>query len=121
MYNVQAYEEAKRRLQMETEDRKRIIPEIKKKSRRAYLIKRHQDKMEDLEQELEEEEYYFGEQRWACNKPMLLGGLVQPKFHLCQLPYWQNKHLLLDDTMGFICYYKCLSYLWQKRVETCTL
>ena len=59
---LQAYEEAAKRLQLENQDRKRIIPEIRKKSRRAYLNKRHQDKLEDLEQEIQEEEYYFGDQ-----------------------------------------------------------
>lgn len=48
---------------METEDRRKIVPEIKKKSRRAYLEKRHQDKLEDLETELVEEQYYFGDQK----------------------------------------------------------
>ncbi|KAK3088261.1 hypothetical protein FSP39_016720 [Pinctada imbricata] len=56
-----AYEEAKKRLQLETEDRKRIIPELRKKSRRDYLKKRNVDKLEDLEAELMDEEYLFGD------------------------------------------------------------
>ena len=48
---------------MEKEDRKRIIPELRKKSRREYLVKRQQDKFEDLELEVQEEEYFFGDQK----------------------------------------------------------
>ncbi|KAI0227759.1 putative pre-mRNA-splicing factor ATP-dependent RNA helicase mog-4 [Lamellibrachia satsuma] len=60
--NGKAYEEAMKRLQLESEDRKKVIPELRKKSRREYLKKRQHDKLEDLEQELQDEEYYFGDQ-----------------------------------------------------------
>ena len=69
---LQAYEEAMRRLQMESEDRLRVIPELRKKSRREYLKKRQHDKLEDLEQELEEEEYFFGDQRSVPGSPCCL-------------------------------------------------
>ena len=59
----QAYEEATRRLKIEKEDRKKIVPELRKKSRREYLNKRQQDKLLDLEVEVEEEQYYFGDQK----------------------------------------------------------
>ncbi|KAK7488061.1 hypothetical protein BaRGS_00020652 [Batillaria attramentaria] len=58
-----AYEEAKRRLEMEAEDRKKIIPELRKKSRREYLGKRATDKQEDLEAEVQDEEYLFGDMK----------------------------------------------------------
>ena len=48
---------------MEAEDRNRIIPQLRVKSRREYLKKRQVDRLEDLEQELQEEEYYFGDQK----------------------------------------------------------
>ena len=48
---------------MQNEDRKKIVPEIRKKSRRDYLEKRRHDKLEDLEQEINEEEYYFEGQK----------------------------------------------------------
>jgi len=54
-----AYEEAKKRLKMEKEDRAKLIPEIRKKSRRDYLKMRAGDKLDDLEMEIKEEEYYF--------------------------------------------------------------
>ena len=57
---LQAYDEARKRLQKETEDRKVIIPELRKQSRRDYLRKRQAEKLEDLEMEINEEEYYFG-------------------------------------------------------------
>ena len=59
---TQAYEEATKRLKLEQEDRRKIIPELRKKSRRDYLDKRGKEKLEDLELELNEEDYYFGDQ-----------------------------------------------------------
>ncbi|XP_053377827.1 pre-mRNA-splicing factor ATP-dependent RNA helicase DHX16-like isoform X1 [Mercenaria mercenaria] len=58
-----AYEEAKKRLHLETEDRKKIVPEIRKKSRQDYLKKRHVDKLEELEADVHDEEYLFGDQK----------------------------------------------------------
>lgn len=58
---IKAYEEARKRLEMEAEDRKKIIPELRKKSRRDYLKKRNVDKLDDLEAELMDEEYLFGD------------------------------------------------------------
>ena len=58
---LQAYEEAKKRLQMETEDRKKIVPQLRTKARREYLKKRNVDKLDDLEAELMDEEYLFGD------------------------------------------------------------
>ena len=57
---MQAYEEARKRLQKETEERKVIVPELRKQARRDYLRKRHTEKLEDLEMEIGEEEFYFG-------------------------------------------------------------
>ncbi|BFZ20424.1 hypothetical protein BsWGS_23462 [Bradybaena similaris] len=54
-----AFEEANKRLKLEQEDRKKIIPELRKKSRRDYLKKRGKDKLEDLEADIAEEEYFF--------------------------------------------------------------
>ncbi|XP_070177312.1 pre-mRNA-splicing factor ATP-dependent RNA helicase DHX16-like isoform X2 [Littorina saxatilis] len=55
-----AYEEAKRRLEMEAEDRKKAVPDIRKRSRRDYLAKRGQDKLDDLDAEVQDEEFLFG-------------------------------------------------------------
>ncbi|KAM5146664.1 pre-mRNA-splicing factor ATP-dependent RNA helicase DHX16 [Mantella aurantiaca] len=56
-----AYEEAQKRLKMADEDRKKMVPELRKKSRRDYLVKREQDKLEDLEAEIADDEYLFAE------------------------------------------------------------
>ena len=48
---------------MEQEDRKKVIPELRKQSRRDYLQKRRTDKLQDLEMEVAEEEYYFEGQK----------------------------------------------------------
>nr|XP_033771274.1 pre-mRNA-splicing factor ATP-dependent RNA helicase DHX16 [Geotrypetes seraphini] len=57
-----AYEEAQKRLKLAEEDRKKMIPELRKTSRREYLHKREKDKLEDLEAEIADEEYLFAEQ-----------------------------------------------------------
>lgn len=36
------------------------MPELRKQSRRDYLKKRESEKLEDLELELKEEEFFFG-------------------------------------------------------------
>ncbi|KAL8213278.1 UNVERIFIED_CONTAM: putative pre-mRNA-splicing factor ATP-dependent RNA helicase dhx16 [Gekko kuhli] len=56
-----AYKEAQKRLKMADEDKKSVIPELRKKSRREYLAKREKDKIEDLEAEIKDEEYLFSE------------------------------------------------------------
>lgn len=63
LFFEQAYEEAKRRLQMETEDRRRVVPELRKKSRREYLKMRGVNKLDDLEAEVEDEKYLFGDMK----------------------------------------------------------
>ncbi|XP_055520642.1 pre-mRNA-splicing factor ATP-dependent RNA helicase DHX16, partial [Leucoraja erinacea] len=54
-----AYEEAQKRLKMGEDDRKALIPELRKHSRREYLGKREQEKLEDLEAEIQDDEYLF--------------------------------------------------------------
>lgn len=54
-----AMEEAARRLQVGPEDRKRLVEEERKKSRRQYLPKRQADKMLELEADIADEEYLF--------------------------------------------------------------
>ncbi|XP_075692501.1 pre-mRNA-splicing factor ATP-dependent RNA helicase DHX16 [Rhinoderma darwinii] len=54
-----AYEEAQKRLKMAEEDRKKMVPELRKKSRRDYLGKREKEKLEDLEAEIADDEYFF--------------------------------------------------------------
>ena len=63
LFISQAYEEATKRLQMESEDRKNLVPILRKKARQNYLVKRREDKVEDLEHEIDEEMYYFGDQK----------------------------------------------------------
>ena len=56
-----AYEEAQKRLVMAQEDQRKMIPELRKKSRRDYLKKREVDKVEELEADIVDEEYLFGD------------------------------------------------------------
>ena len=59
--SLQAYEEARRRLEMEAEDRKKTVPDLRKQSRRDYLKKRGADKLDDLDAEVQDEEFLFGD------------------------------------------------------------
>ncbi|XP_056457807.1 pre-mRNA-splicing factor ATP-dependent RNA helicase DHX16 [Gadus chalcogrammus] len=54
-----AYEEAQKRLKMAEEDQRKILPELRKRSRWEYLNKREAEKLEDLEAEIADEEYLF--------------------------------------------------------------
>ncbi|KAM6993486.1 LOW QUALITY PROTEIN: pre-mRNA-splicing factor ATP-dependent RNA helicase DHX16 [Passerculus sandwichensis] len=56
-----AYEEAQKRLKMAEEEQKALIPELRKRSRREYLA-REREKLEELEQEIQDEELLFGEE-----------------------------------------------------------
>ncbi|XP_069491425.1 pre-mRNA-splicing factor ATP-dependent RNA helicase DHX16 [Ambystoma mexicanum] len=56
-----AYEESQKLLKLAEEDKKKMVPELRKKSRRDYLTKREKDKLEDLEAEIADEEYLFAE------------------------------------------------------------
>ncbi|OQR72688.1 putative pre-mRNA-splicing factor ATP-dependent RNA helicase DHX16-like [Tropilaelaps mercedesae] len=57
-----AYAEAAKRLKLEQEDRSAILPKLRQESRRAYLIKRKEDKLIELEQDIQDEEFLFGDQ-----------------------------------------------------------
>lgn len=48
---------------MEKEDRKALIPKLRKEARQKYLEKRQADKLVDLEMEIADEEYLFGDQK----------------------------------------------------------
>ena len=48
---------------METGDQKKVVPELRKKSRRDYLKKRQVDKLEEIEGDIIDEEYLFGGQK----------------------------------------------------------
>jgi pre-mRNA-splicing factor ATP-dependent RNA helicase DHX16 len=47
-----AFEEAAKRLAQETEDREKLIPELRKQSRRQYLSKRKDDKLVELQDDI---------------------------------------------------------------------
>ncbi|KAL3282275.1 hypothetical protein HHI36_005465 [Cryptolaemus montrouzieri] len=57
-----AYEEAAKRLKLENEDREKIIPMLRIKSRRKYLEKRKEDKLMELEADIADDEYLFEEE-----------------------------------------------------------
>ncbi|XP_066579606.1 pre-mRNA-splicing factor ATP-dependent RNA helicase DHX16 [Amia ocellicauda] len=57
-----AYEEAQKRLKMAEEDQKKMLPELRKQSRRQYLSRREQEKLQELEQEIADEELLFQDQ-----------------------------------------------------------
>jgi len=58
-----AYEEAAKRLAQEAEDREKMLPELRKESRRAYLSKRKEDKIQELEADILDDEFLFDESK----------------------------------------------------------
>ncbi|XP_066260507.1 probable pre-mRNA-splicing factor ATP-dependent RNA helicase mog-4 [Euwallacea similis] len=57
-----AYEEAAKRLQLEHAERDKIIPKLRVESRRKYLEKRKEDKLQELEADIIDDEYLFEEE-----------------------------------------------------------
>ncbi len=55
------FEEAAKRLQLEKEDRKKVVPDIRKESRKEYLKKREPEKLAELEQAIMDEEYLWSD------------------------------------------------------------
>ena len=58
-----AAEEALKRLNMESSNKEINFDNLRKISRREYMVKRQKDKFEDLEMELEDEKYIFGDSK----------------------------------------------------------
>ena len=56
-----AFEEAAKRLAQEKQDREKMIPDLRKESRRAYLGKRKEDKLSELKADILDDEYLFDE------------------------------------------------------------
>ena len=55
------YASSAQNLLAENEEREQMLPELRKKSRREYLIKRKDDKLVELEDDLADEDYLFDE------------------------------------------------------------
>lgn len=53
------FEEAAKRLKLETEDRDKVLPSLRVQSRRKYLEKRKEDKVAELEADILDDEYLF--------------------------------------------------------------
>ena len=51
---------------MEKKDQKALVPELRKKSRRDYLEKRTVDKMQELQDDIADEEFLFGDGDIRC-------------------------------------------------------
>lgn len=54
-----AFEDAAKRLKLETEDREKLVPKLRIQSRRDYLAKRKEDKVAELEADVLDDEYLF--------------------------------------------------------------
>ena len=53
------YDDAKRKLQLSEEEKKKMMPELRKQSRREYAKKRKEMKLEELVDDIKDEEYLF--------------------------------------------------------------
>ncbi|KAK7792080.1 hypothetical protein R5R35_003553 [Gryllus longicercus] len=60
-FDKKAYEEAAKRLKLESDDRNKIIPKLRIESRRKYLEKRKDDKVAELEADIIDDEFLFQE------------------------------------------------------------
>lgn len=60
-----AYEEAAKRLQLEHAERDKIIPKLRVELRRKYLEKHKEDKLVELEADIQDDEYLFEEKVWV--------------------------------------------------------
>ncbi|KAG1698522.1 Pre-mRNA-splicing factor ATP-dependent RNA helicase DHX16 [Nymphon striatum] len=67
------FEEAAKRLQMEAEDRKNVMPKIRLESRRKYLEKRKEDKLAELEGDIMDDEYLFQQTKLTKREKAELG------------------------------------------------
>lgn len=56
-----AYEEAAKRLKIDAEMQDKLIPRLRVESRRKYLEKRKEDKVQELEADIIDDEYLFNE------------------------------------------------------------
>jgi pre-mRNA-splicing factor ATP-dependent RNA helicase DHX16 len=54
-----AFEEAAKRLKLETEDREKLVPKLRIESRRKYLEEREKIKVDELEADIRDDEYLF--------------------------------------------------------------
>lgn len=54
-----AFEEAAKRLKLEVENQEKLIPRLRVESRRKYLEKRKEDKVQELEADIIDDEYLF--------------------------------------------------------------
>lgn len=59
MSDKKSFEEAAKRLKLETEDRDKVLPSLRIQSRRKYLEKRKEDKVAELEADILDDEYLF--------------------------------------------------------------
>ena len=59
--NDKGYEEAAKRLAVESENREAALPDLRKKSRREYLNKRKADKIAELKDDIVDDEFLFDE------------------------------------------------------------
>ena len=56
-----AYEEAAKRLAIEAENRESLVNDLRKESRRTYLSKRKEDKLNELKDDIMDDEFLFDE------------------------------------------------------------
>jgi pre-mRNA-splicing factor ATP-dependent RNA helicase DHX16 len=52
---------AAKRIAMEAENREKLLPDLRKESRRKYLSKRKEDKLMELQDDIMDDEFLFDE------------------------------------------------------------
>lgn len=56
---------------MESEDRKKMVPKLRIESRRTYLEKRKEDKLQELEGDIVDDDYLFHDIKFVFFKTFL--------------------------------------------------
>ncbi|UYV81413.1 DHX16 [Cordylochernes scorpioides] len=88
-----AFEEAAKRLKMEQEDHKKIVPKLRVESRREYLKKRKLDKLVELEADIQDEEFLFGDVRYAVTTHSLVKKDQPTKPWVCRVSNREKANL----------------------------
>lgn len=63
-----SYEEAAKRLKLEMDDKDKIVPQLRVQSRREYLAKRKEDKVQELEADIIDDEFLFKEEELTARE-----------------------------------------------------
>lgn len=68
------------RLKLETKDRSKIVSQLREESRKQYLAKRKDDKLDELEKIVEDDEHFFANEPYVLFFSTLLKEIYYIRF-----------------------------------------